>query len=143
MDRREFLHRRSGVGRSESAAAAARRREPRKADDRSPSSVVLGGASVTSIRTTPSPDAPDEYRGPFKTIATRLPGVRVCEHMPLQAGILDRLALLRGVRSVENDHFLGEVYTGLPRTAGKRSAFRSVVSRLTGHTSPPAAVRQP
>jgi hypothetical protein len=35
------------------------------------------------------------------------------------------------VRSVENDHFLSEVYSGLPRTAGARPAFGSVVSRLT------------
>ena len=55
--------------------------------------------------------------------------------MPLQAGILDRLALLRGVRSVENDHFLSEVYSGLPRTAGQRPAFGSAVSRLSGSKS--------
>jgi hypothetical protein len=42
------------------------------------------------------------------------------------------LVLLRGIRSVENDHFLSEVYTGLPRTAGRRPAFGSAVSRLTG-----------
>ena len=54
--------------------------------------------------------------------------------MPRQAAMMDRLALLRGVRSVENDHFLSEVYTGLPRTAGKRPAFGSVVSRLHGGT---------
>ena len=49
---------------------------------------------------------------------------------------MDRLALLRGVRSVENDHFLSEVYTGLPRTAGQRPAFGSVVSRLRGGVAP-------
>jgi Protein of unknown function (DUF1501) len=76
------------------------------------------------------PEAPVEYRGPFKPMATKLPGVQICEHMPLQAGMMDRLALLRGIRSVENDHFLSEVYSGLPRTAGKRPAFGSVISRL-------------
>ena len=81
------------------------------------------------------PDAPAEYRGPFRPIATKLPGVRICEHMPMQARIMDRLALLRGVQSVENDHFLSEVYSGLPRTAGKRPAFGSVTSRLAGNTS--------
>jgi hypothetical protein len=45
---------------------------------------------------------------------------------------MDELALLRGIRSVENDHFLSEVYSGLPRGAGKRPAFGSVVSRLSG-----------
>lgn len=79
------------------------------------------------------PEAPAEYRGPFNPIATRLPGVHICEHMPMQAGIMDQLAMLRGIRSVENDHFLSEVYTGLPRTAGHRPAFGSVASRLLGN----------
>ena len=81
------------------------------------------------------PDAPDEYRGPFKPIATSLPGLQICEHMPWHAKIMDRLALLRGIRSVENDHYLSEVYTGLPRTAGKRPAFGSIVSKLAANRS--------
>ena len=81
------------------------------------------------------PDAPAEVRGPFRPIPTALTGVRICEHMPMQARIMDRLALLRGVQSVENDHFLSEVYSGLPRTAGKRPAFGSVTSRLSANTS--------
>jgi hypothetical protein len=50
--------------------------------------------------------------------------------MPLQAGIMDQLALLRGIQSIENDHFLSEVYCGLPRSAGHRPAFGSIVSRF-------------
>jgi hypothetical protein len=56
--------------------------------------------------------------------------------MPRQAEMMDQLALLRGVCSVENDHFLSEVYTGLPRTSGKRPAFGSVISRLAAAPSP-------
>src|SRR5262245_61186071 len=81
------------------------------------------------------PNAPAEYRGPFRPIATRLNGVQICEHMPLQAAMMDKLTLLRGIRSVENDHFLSEVYSGLPRVAGQRPAFGSVVSRLAGNAS--------
>ena len=44
--------------------------------------------------------------------------------------MLDRAALVRGIRSVENDHYLSEVYTGLSRSSGKRPAFGSIVSRL-------------
>ena len=33
----------------------------------------------------PKPDAPAEIRGEFGTIPTRIPGVRICEHMPLLA----------------------------------------------------------
>ncbi|MBY0228948.1 MAG: DUF1501 domain-containing protein [Gemmataceae bacterium] len=78
------------------------------------------------------PDAPAEYRGPFKPIATSLAGCRVGELLPRQAKLMHRMALLRGVQSVENDHFLSEVYSGLPRTAGKRPAFGSAVSKLAG-----------
>src|SRR5436190_22106417 len=33
----------------------------------------------------PKPAAPGEVRGPFGTIATSVPGVHLCEHLPLQA----------------------------------------------------------
>jgi hypothetical protein len=98
--------------------------------------VVLNGGPSHIDTWDPKPDAPPEYRGEFNTIPTKLSGVRLCELMPRQAEMLDRLALLRGVQSVENDHFLSEVYTGLPRAAGKRPAFGSVASRLLNHTSP-------
>ena len=50
--------------------------------------------------------------------------------MPLQASIMDKLALLRGVRFIENNHDLREVYTGLPRPA-QRPAFGSIISRFS------------
>jgi hypothetical protein len=92
--------------------------------------IVLSGGPSHIDMWDPKPDAPSEYRGPFNPIATRLPGVQFSELMPRQAAMMDHFALLRGIRSVENDHFLSEVYTGLPRSAGSRPAFGSVVSRL-------------
>jgi len=47
----------------------------------------------------PKPDAPVEVRGPFKSIASSVCGLRVCEHLPLLARRMDRLALVRSVRS--------------------------------------------
>ncbi len=92
--------------------------------------VVLNGGPSHLDMWDLKPHAPLEYRGPFSPIATKLPGVQICEHMPRQAEMMDRFTLVRGVRSVENDHFLSEVYTGLPRTSGKRPAFGSIVSKL-------------
>lgn len=94
--------------------------------------IVLGGGPSHIDMWDLKPDAPAEFRGPFHPVATKVPGIQICEHMPLQAGMMDQLALIRGIRSVENDHYLSEVYTGLPRSAGKRPAFGSVVSRLAG-----------
>src|SRR3954467_10181495 len=45
----------------------------------------------------PKPDAPAEARGEFATIPTKLSGVRVCEHLPRIAGLLDRVALVRSM----------------------------------------------
>jgi hypothetical protein len=53
--------------------------------------------------------------------------------------MMDRMALIRGIRSVENDHFLSEVYTGLPRSAGQRPAFGSVASKVVGTLRVPSA----
>src|SRR4051812_7435771 len=33
------------------------------------------------------PEAPEEYRGQFRPIRTNVPGLDLCEHMPLQAKI--------------------------------------------------------
>src|SRR5262249_55690458 len=41
------------------------------------------------------PDAPAEYRGEFKPIKTNVPGINICELMPLQAKIADKLAIIR------------------------------------------------
>src|SRR6185369_15480881 len=36
------------------------------------------------------PAAPDQVRGEFKPIDTVLPGLRICEHLPLTARVMDR-----------------------------------------------------
>jgi hypothetical protein len=134
LNRREFL-RVGALGLGGVTLADLLRREAhagQPARNKSVIYVVLGGGPSHIDMYDLKPDAPAEYRGPYQPIATRLPGVRISEKMPLQAGIMDRLALLRGIRSVENDHYLSEVYSGLPRTAGRRPAFGSVVSRLAG-----------
>ena len=77
------------------------------------------------------PDAPSEYRGEFKPIRSNVPGFELCEHLPLQATIADKLALVRTVQFVEPmQHELEEVYTGYPKSA-KRPAFGSIISRLS------------
>src|SRR5262249_113581 len=43
------------------------------------------------------PDAPAGYRGEFKPIATTVPGVRLCEHLPRTARVLRHVALVRSV----------------------------------------------
>jgi len=132
VNRREFL-RAGAIGVGGLSLADLLRLQARGDDPGNRKSIiyiVLGGGPSHVDMWDMKPDAPAEVRGPFAPIATRLPGVRVCEHMPLQAAMMDRLALIRGIRSVENDHFLSEVYSGLPRTSGMRPAFGCVLSKL-------------
>jgi hypothetical protein len=52
----------------------------------------------------PKPDAPAEIRGAFGSIATAVPGTRVCEHMPRLAQLADRYTLVRSVCHEDLDH---------------------------------------
>ena len=78
------------------------------------------------------PKAASECRGDFRPIATAVPGLDICELMPLQATIADKLSLVRTVQFVEPmQHELQEVYTGFPKGA-KRPAFGSVIAKVRG-----------
>src|SRR5712692_547162 len=50
------------------------------------------------------PDAPAEVRGEFRPIATRTPGLQVCEHLPLLAQRSERFALVRSMGTSDNGH---------------------------------------
>src|SRR6187401_3262537 len=52
----------------------------------------------------PKPNAPNEIRGPFGTIDTKLPGIQLCEHLPKQASILDKLTIIRSVDCRSSNH---------------------------------------
>lgn len=60
------------------------------------------------------PDAPSEYRGPLNPIRTNVPGLDVCEYMPLQATRAHRFSVIRSLHhemSAHNDGSI-EVLTG-------------------------------
>jgi hypothetical protein len=50
------------------------------------------------------PNAPAEIRGEFREIPTSVPGVRLGEHLPLQARVMDRLAIVRSVSHGNSSH---------------------------------------
>ncbi len=80
------------------------------------------------------PDAPVEVRGEFKPTKTNVPGFDICELMPMQAKIADKLALVRNLSFNPNFHDPVELFSGFrkPTEAGRaaRPDFGSVVSRL-------------
>ena len=60
------------------------------------------------------PDAPSEYRGPFRPIRTTVPGLDICELFPLQAKLGDKISLVRSLHHTMSSHNDGsiEVLTG-------------------------------
>lgn len=50
------------------------------------------------------PDAPREVRGDFRPISTRVPGMKVCEHMPMCASVADRLTVVRSLHHPMRNH---------------------------------------
>jgi hypothetical protein len=52
----------------------------------------------------PKPNAPLEVRGPFQPIASRTPGLNVCELMPQTALLTDKIAVLRAMQTGDNAH---------------------------------------
>lgn len=51
------------------------------------------------------PDAPETIRGDFRPIATDVPGLDICEHLPLLAQRTRNFALVRTMSHTENNHF--------------------------------------
>jgi hypothetical protein len=77
------------------------------------------------------PAAPPEIRGEFHPIQTNVPGIDICEHLPKLATIADRLAILRGIKSIDlGDHTPHYILTGFP-DRGRRPTIGAIYSYLT------------
>ena len=50
------------------------------------------------------PDAPEAIRGTFRPIDTRVPGIRITEHMPRMARLADRYTIVRSVQHSQSNH---------------------------------------
>ena len=72
------------------------------------------------------PDMPAEIRGPFKPISTSVPGTQICEHMPLQAAMMDKFAILRSMDATASNH------TPITFQAANPKAQRTDIGRQGG-----------
>src|SRR5262249_17432251 len=101
--RREFLRVGGGLAVAGFLAAGAAPAAAPRAAARSCILVYLLGGPPHLDTWDLKPAAPAEVRGPFRPIATSLPGVQVCEHLPRLARLAHRYALVRSV-SHHNPH---------------------------------------
>jgi Protein of unknown function (DUF1501) len=86
----------------------------------------------------PKPDAPAEIHGTFDAIETYVPGIRICEHLPLTAKQADKLAIIRSVTTNEAAHERGTHYmlTGFTPLPGfEVPGYGAVAAKFRGGRS--------
>ncbi len=78
--------------------------------------LYLSGGPAQLDTFDPKPDAPEDIRGEFGTIQTRLPGVRYSDLLPLAARWTHKTAVVRTLSHDHNDHGRGSywMFTGYP-----------------------------
>ena len=87
------------------------------------------------------PDAPEGIRGEFRPIPTRVPGVQISELLPKIAGVLDKVALIRSIVNLRDEHSSFQNLTGFPMAQSQREgrpslgsvigAYRGLLTRLS------------
>jgi hypothetical protein len=85
------------------------------------------------------PEAPAEVRGEFKPIATRVPGISIGEHLPRLAAMTDKLAILRSIVGLRDEHSSWQNLTGYTMGQAQRESrphFGSVIARVQGPVEP-------
>lgn len=86
------------------------------------------------------PDAPAGIRGEFRPIATDVPGLDICEHMPRLAQMMNKFVVIRSLVGSQPDHSAVQCWTGYPdlvsRVQGGRPSVGAIVSKLKGPARP-------
>ncbi|MCA9043304.1 MAG: DUF1501 domain-containing protein [Planctomycetaceae bacterium] len=89
------------------------------------------------------PLAPKEYRGPFESIDSALPGLPVCELMPYHAKVMDKCTVIRSFSHGNGDHWAAAhwMLTGRLGANGsdrvpRQPSMGAVASKLLGPTQP-------
>lgn len=100
------------------------------------------------------PDAPDGIRGPYRPIATSVPGIQICERLPRMARVMNKVTLVRTLHHTMKNHNAAACYalTGrepptddirLPDTLDLFPAYGSIVDRLMPPRAMPTFVAYP
>jgi hypothetical protein len=85
------------------------------------------------------PLAPREIAGEFRPIATRVTGIHIGEHLPRLAGMMDKLAIVRSIVGLRDEHSSFQTLTGYTMNTARREGkpnSGSVIGRVLGRTSP-------
>jgi uncharacterized protein (DUF1501 family) len=95
--------------------------------------VWLAGGPATIDMWDLRPDAPEGVRGEFQEIDTRARGIRICEHLPRMADVMDKCTVVRSLAHTIPSHGPATVFmtTGnKPTPAIQYPSLGSLVARL-------------
>jgi len=93
IDRRNFLSIGGGIGAlSLPALLQAEARQQTGSSHKALIHLHLGGGPSHQDMFDLKPDAPSEFRGEFNPIHTNVPGLDICEHLPLLSRMADKFA---------------------------------------------------
>src|SRR5262245_59261828 len=142
-DRRSFL--KAGVLGAGLGLADVLRAETAKPASGSTKSVIIlwmrGGPSHIDMWDM-KPQAPAEYRGEFGTISTKVPGIQLCDLLPMSAKVMNKWAIVRSLHHGDAGHSTGDqiCFTGYPPGPMPDENFHpscgSIVSKQLGHLTP-------
>ncbi len=114
--------------------------QPSVAPDTSVIFIWLAGGPPHMETYDMKPDAPSDYRGQFNPIRTNVPGIDVCELLPMHAKCADKYTLIRSIAHTFSDHGGGSkrFMTGrLPKTptgtVNDSPAVGSIVAKMREH----------
>ncbi len=79
------------------------------------------------------PDAPAEVRGEFRPIATKVPGIQICEHFTQLANLTDKLAIIRSLNHDDPAHL----------SSGHATVTGQLAPVLKSDDDPPSAKDSP
>ena len=85
------------------------------------------------------PDAPAEVAGEFRPRPTRVPGIQISEYLPRLAGMMDKLAVVRSIVGLRDEHSSFQTTTGYGMDITRRESkpnICSVMARVLGRTDP-------
>src|SRR4051812_9671895 len=122
IDRRSFLRSGflgfAGLALPELLRSEARANASGNAVSRQKSVIILWMRGGPSQHETwdPKPEAPMEYRGEFGAMSTKVPGIQICDLLPLSAQIMDKWSIIRSLHHADSSHSSADqmCFTGYP-----------------------------
>ncbi len=101
--------------------------------------VFLNGGQAQLDTFDMKPHAPDGIRGPYQPIATRVPGIDICEKLPLLAQLTDRYAIIRSAHHHLTAHNPGAAYALSGHSPG---TDQDIAPKVTNHPSMGSVVKK-